>query len=321
MAMIQGIDGMALINALRAGKEDRYTEQKRAMDMQSKEVDMKRKQQTQGLLGQLFGGNPTGGVTGMATSSPQANVPPMPGMIPGYGGGTFNMDGTQATPPDRDAYEQPLAPDGPMAAPQQAPPREAYDPDVLRKLIVLDPEMGTKIATAFKSMDENTLKQHQAKNDIMGAAAHYIQQGTTPQDRAARLQHAAPQLMAAGWSQQELQGAAADLSDQKLQGFQAVATDYDKMIDNELAEREFMAGKTVPVTAGGNVALVKPDGTAKWVIGGGPGGETSPPPAAAIDHLRQNPALKDAFDAKYGEGAADRILGGGASDGTGSFRP
>lgn len=34
------------------------------------------------------------------------------------------------------------------------------------------------------------------------------------------------------------------------------------------------------------------------------------PPKAAIDHLRKNPQLKPQFDAKYGKGAADRVLGG-----------
>ena len=33
-------------------------------------------------------------------------------------------------------------------------------------------------------------------------------------------------------------------------------------------------------------------------------------PPAAIEHLRQNPGMKDAFDQKYGRGAASRILGG-----------
>jgi len=34
------------------------------------------------------------------------------------------------------------------------------------------------------------------------------------------------------------------------------------------------------------------------------------PPAKAIEYLRANPSMKDAFDAKYGAGAADRALKG-----------
>ena len=40
-----------------------------------------------------------------------------------------------------------------------------------------------------------------------------------------------------------------------------------------------------------------------------PAGQSTPP-KAAIDHLRKNPQLKSQFDAKYGKGAADRVLGG-----------
>jgi hypothetical protein len=33
-------------------------------------------------------------------------------------------------------------------------------------------------------------------------------------------------------------------------------------------------------------------------------------PAAAVEYLRGNPQLKAQFDAKFGQGAADRVLGG-----------
>lgn len=53
------------------------------------------------------------------------------------------------------------------------------------------------------------------------------------------------------------------------------------------------------------------------------GGQTEAVPAipeGAVKMLIQNPALRGDFDKKYGKGAADRVLGGGGSNATGSFR-
>lgn len=43
-------------------------------------------------------------------------------------------------------------------------------------------------------------------------------------------------------------------------------------------------------------------------------------PQGAIDMLKKNPALKPQFEAKYGAGSSDAILGGGSGNATGGFR-
>lgn len=290
MPMIQGIDGNALINAFRAGKQDRASEYERQAKQAETQAKLDRERETRGLMGQLFGGSAPagGGVAGAygvgGSSSPAANV------------------------------EGRIAPVTPAMA--QEPPRATYDPNILQKLVMLDPEVGGKIAGALKTMDEMTIKRHQDMNDIMGAAAHYL--AKVPQnERAQAMQIIAPQLKAAGWTDQQI--AAADLSDRGLQGYQAVAIDYDKMLDNELAERKFQAGDNVAVAAGGNVANIKPDGTARWIVGGGaaPASEGLPRAQSKADVDALPPGAQ--FIAP--DGTIRTKPGGGSGNATGGFRP
>lgn len=290
MPMIQGIDGNALINAFRAGRQDRYAADEMRMKQEAQKADLERQKATRGLMGQLFGGSAPagGGVAGAygvgSSSSPAAN-----------------MEGQGA----------PVTP-----AMAQEPPRATYDPNILQKLVMLDPETGGKIAGALKTMDEMTIKRHQDMNDIMGAAAHYL--AKVPQnERAQAMQIVAPQLKAAGWTDQQIAGA--DLSDRGLQGYQAVAIDYDKMFDNELAERKFQAGDNVAVAAGGNVANIKPDGTARWIVGGGaaPASEGLPRAQSKADVDALPPGAQ--FIAP--DGTIRTKPGGGSGNATGGFRP
>lgn len=302
MPMIQGIDGNALINAFRAGKQDRASEYEMQAKRAETEAKAAREKETRGLMGQLFGGAAprSGGVVG-AYGLPTGRAS---GQTPGYGDGipgNTRIDGSVVPMDDGEAQE---------------PPRAPYDPNILQKLVMLDPEVGGKIAGALKTMDEMTIKRHQEMNDIMGAAAHYL--AKVPQnERAQAMQIIAPQLKAAGWTDQQIAGA--DLSDRGLQGYQAVAIDYDKMFDNELAERKFQAGDNVAVAAGGNVANIKPDGTARWIVGGGaaPASEGLPRAQSKADVDALPPGAQ--FIAP--DGTIRTKPGGGSGNATGGFRP
>lgn len=219
MPMIQGIDGGLLINALRQGREDRYVRDQRDLQAAQQQAAQAKQEKVQGLTHQALGGGP----------APQ-------GVMGQYSAGA-GMAETQG-----------MAPARPM-------PTAERDPQALNELLALDPETYSKVAGALKTMDDASVAKYRARNDAMGSAAFYLQK-LPPQQRKAALQQLAPQLMQAGWAQEELN--AAELSDEALFGMRAMGIDLDKAIDNDLKEREFRMGKTVPLVPGGGMATVRP---------------------------------------------------------------
>lgn len=315
MPLIQPFDGSILIKSYRAGREDRAADDKARAEQAAQE-------RRRGLLEQLMPGQTGGGVAGQYAPSRPAKPPTMDDAFnPEAMGQIGAMDAGGAAP-------GPVVTPQASAAPQMAQqPQQRPNPMAMARLIIEDPEVGGQIASAFKTMDDAAIKMAQSKNDIMGSAAKFIAMGKTPEERMQRFQAAAPQLLAMGWSPQELDGVDNDLSDTALQGYQALAIAYDNAIDNALAEREFMMGKTVAVPAEGSLATVKPVIGADGSVGtkteyaiGGPGEPAAGSiPPEAINALKKGEGTPEQFDAIFGAGAAARIMGGGGGDATGGF--
>ena len=299
--MVRGIDGGFLINMLRAGREDGL----QARQMRAQEEAAKQKAS---VLGRLYTGGEAdqGGVAGNYAPSRPAREPSF--------GEAFGADTMQAMETGQALPALPAQqPEQVQEAPRR-PERQSLNPQAFHELLTIDPEMATQIATGLQKFDEAQLKQFSAKNDFMGGAARYVQAGRTPEERMHRFEIARDHLREVGWSDQELDGVERDLSDERLQFYQATAIDYDKLIDNALAEREFQAGKNVPVVPGGNVANIKPDGSASWVIGGG-ASQDIPTVSNADDYARIAPGSQY----RDPDGNLRTKPGGGASNGTGSF--
>lgn len=236
MPMIQQVDGGYLLNALRAGRQDRMAQQEYESQQAARQQAAERQQRVTGLMEQYISGEQPQGMQDM--------------VAPPQGAPQGAPQGTMGAP--MGGVPQPAG--APMG---QAPPRQR-NPDLLRQLAVLEPEMGAQITQSLKRLDDMDLQAAETKNTAMGAAAQSLMSVPVEQ-REEMLRIIAPQMIQSGWTGEEL--AQADLSDQALQMYIGQAVDVDAMIDNELAEREFQAGKVMSFQPGGGVLRVTPEGS------------------------------------------------------------
>lgn len=306
---IQGIDAGALINAFRQGRADR-----KARDEET--AAQERQKRISDVMDRMYDDGSTGTIGDYASPAPRRS-----NFEAAFG--TPQENGLMATPeqqaqsealsqrhfgrPDQPEQRQPRAPQAPARRP---------NPNVLAELIALDPETGSKIVSAFKTMDETNLKALETKNTVLGAASRWLE-GVPEQQRGAALQQIAPQLIAAGWTPEEIMDK--PLTTQALRGYQSQAIDLDKMIDNELAEREFQAGKVLSVQPGGMAVRIRPEGSNEVIVAPG-GGQVSAPTNLAQPQSKADYEALPPGSRYLSPDGQIRTKGGAGSNASGNFR-
>lgn len=289
------ISAPSLIGAYEQGQDRRINQMLMQRKMQQQDREQELSIQKQSVLSRLYqpkgGGQPSAG--GAATSPPNSTAaspltaPYADPSTPDTRPLSAVMGGIGDNPP----APPPMAPQPPqgLVDPASLPPRTdgmELNPDALRELYQLDPEMAVKLQTSVFSANKEQFAEKQRIGGVIANAAYYLR-NLPESERGVELQKLIPQLRDQGIPDSALTPQAiGSLDNQSLDRMIAMGRGLenilrDKRLDNAPMWVDVTDAKTGEVRRvgmprnGGGGGIAAPPGVTFTPMDGGPTGEPS----------------------------------------------